>query len=349
MLQVRATVRNLNPYTTDENPPLLRFHANESPYNLPTKIRESVAKKIKDFEFNHYPDADCSNIRELIAKQIGFEKENILLGNGSDELIGMIIQAFCGDDDKILIPKPTFTMYKQIAVANNVNVAEVKLNSHFDLPGNFFEKIDFFQPKVIFLSYPNNPTGNLFNEETIEKLLENDSILTVIDEAYFHFSDKTFIEKIREKKNLIILRSFSKVGLAGIRAGYLVADPEFVRDLNKVRLPYNINSFSQLVLTEALNNWDEIEKNFLKVKTERENLIKELSNFTFFNICKTSANFVLLKVNNFKTQYIFNVLRENDITVRYFEGSELLEHYIRVTVHKKKENTKLIKALQLIE
>ena len=349
MVQIRPVIRNLTSYSTEEESSLLRFHANESPYEVPGEILDTAIARASKLNFHQYPDPDCGEIKELLAKNLGLKTDNLIFGNGSDELIGMIIQAFCGDGDKVLIPVPTFAMYKQIAIANNVSVAEVKLNTHFDIPGNFFEKIEFFQPKVVFLSYPNNPTGNLFTEEVIEKLLEDDSILTVIDEAYFHFSEKSFIDRVSEKKNLVVLRSFSKVGFAGLRIGYLAAHEELAKDLDKVRLPYNINTFSQVLLAEALKNWGLVEKSTKVIIADRDAMVKELSNINYLEVCKTSANFILLKVNNFKASYIYNVLKDNGILVRHFEGSDMLEHYIRVSVNKKKVNKKLIEVLQGIE
>ncbi len=350
MLQARSEIRSLKAYYADDADETHgRFHANESPFNLPPSVREEIAKRVKDFPFHLYPNGECLPLRKQLAKHLDLSSAHLLLGHGSDELIGLIIQTFCRDDDQVLVPLPTFSMYKQIALANRVNCAEVKLNANFGLPSNFFEKIEFYKPRVVFLSYPNNPTGNLFSDEDIEKLLSIKSVLTVIDEAYFDFSKKTYIDKIEEHKNLIVLRSFSKIGLAGLRLGYLAAHPEMVEEINKVRLPYNIDTFAQSVLSYLLDNWKVVEKNIAKINAERAFLTEALEEISFIDVCPTAANFILLRINNFKGSYIAGLLKEQKLIVRTYGSGDMLEYYIRISVSTRKNNEKLIRVLKEIE
>ena len=322
--------------------------ANESPFSIPSKIKELIIEEVSSLSFNRYPDPLAKKLRKTIASKSNIPKECILLGNGSDELISYIISAFGKTGGKVLFPIPTFAMYRIISISQGQKPIEVPLTQEFDINIKVFKgRLKDKGVNIIFISYPNNPTGKCFSRDHILTILKDSSSIVVIDEAYFDFSNKTFLGYLKKFKNLIVLRTLSKIGMSGLRVGIAFSDKEIISTLEKVRLPYNINSFSQAAAKIFLENFHLLKKQINTTIKERTFLISEMGKIDGISPCPSDANFILFKAQLDNTK-IYKKLINEDIAVRYFTGDPLLKNFLRVTIGTPDENRKFLKALKKI-
>ena len=289
---------------------------------------------------NRYPDSEAKALKKIISKNLRLNPENILFGNGSDELIYYLTTVFGGP---VLYPVPTFSMYGIISQALGEKRIEVPLDDEFDLDTDrILPLIKKEKPGIIFLSSPNNPTGNCFSADRILKIVESTS-LVVIDEAYQPFSsEKGFLPMLNDYKNLVILRTLSKIGFAGLRVGFMIAGREIINEVNKVRLPFNINSLSQAAAAALLQNTHTIKLHMGLITSERERLLNELWKLRGIKPYPSEANFILFKVKN--SDKIYCRLLKKGVLVRNMRGT--VNECLRVTVGTKKENNIFIKALK---
>jgi histidinol-phosphate aminotransferase len=329
---VKPNIRSLKAYKAEEIPCKVKLDANESPYG---------SRVLKSVMTNRYPDPEASALRKIAAREYKVKPENLLHGNGSDELIYNLIATFGGP---VLYPVPTFSMYGIISQALGEERIEIELDKKFDLDADgFLRTIKKRKPKLIFLSSPNNPTGNCFSSSRIMKIIKESKGLVVVDEAYQPFSEKNqFLPLLRKYKKLIVLRTLSKIGLAGLRVGFMAADPEIVNEVNKVRLPFNLNSLSQTVALEALKNKKQMNSGIRSIISERKKLLKEMKKVSGVTAYPSDANFILFKVQN--GDKIYNDLLKKGILIRNMKG--IFEGCLRVTVGTPKENTAFLKALR---
>lgn len=340
---VRENIRKLKPYQAKEIPCRIKLDANESPF--PIKLSD-IIDEVK-ITLNRYPDPEANELRKAIAKRFKINSDIIMVGNGSDELIYYTILTFGGP---VLYPTPTFSMYGIIAQAVGVERIESKLDENFDL--NDREIIDIIgtkKPSLIFLSTPNNPTGNTFSSDKIFRIIEaalKKTCLVVIDEAYYHFcSKKGYLPIMKDFPNLLILRTLSKIGLAGLRVGYLIGDVNLLKEIGKVRLPYNVDSLTQYIATEVLKKYfDKINKFIHEIVKERDRVFSELSKIKGIKVYPSEANFILFRVKNSKR--VYEGLLKSGILVR--DISTIIKDALRVTVGTKEENTEFIMTLKKI-
>ncbi len=328
---VKPNVLSLRAYQAEDIPCKVKLDANESPYGF---------SAIKSVKTNRYPDPEAKELRKLIAKDLNVKIENVLHGNGSDELIYNLILTFGGP---VLNPTPTFTMYGIIAQALAEKYVEIPLDEQFDLDtGRMLKKIKISKPKLIFLSSPNNPTGNSFSTDRIMKIIRQPRGLVVVDEAYQQFSsNKSFIPLLKKHKNLMVLRTLSKVGLAGLRTGFLIAHRDIVNEVNKVRLPFNLNALSQKVAVDALKKKSKMRSGIRLIISERKRLFKEMKEIWNIETYPSDANFIFFKVLN--SDKIFRALLKRGVLIRNMKG--IKEGCLRVTVGTPKENNIFIKNL----
>ncbi len=334
---VRRNVLAMKPYSSARD----EFHgeaevfmdANENPYPSP---------------YNRYPDPLQWKVKEKLAALKDVKPTQIFLGNGSDEPIDLIIRAFCEpNQDSVLITEPTYGMYKVCAEVNAVNVQQVLLTPDFDLDLEAIPNTFDATTKVIFLCSPNNPTGNKLSREKIVEVLKRFYGLVVIDEAYIDFTkSKSFIQELKKHPNLVVLQTFSKAwGLAGLRLGMCFASEEIIAILNKIKYPYNVNTRTQELAIDALDNvyrkdiWvDEILK-------EREILARELDALSLVDkVFPSDANFLLVRVRDAQSTYQY--LMDNRIIVRDRSRVNLCYNCLRITVGTPEENKRLIEALK---
>jgi histidinol-phosphate aminotransferase len=332
---VKKEVSALRAYDAKEIPCRIKLDANESPYGF-----SDALKVVANIPTNRYPDPQATGLRNRLARDLRVGKENILQGNGSDELIYYLIATFGGP---VLFPVPTFSMYGIISQALGEKKIAVPLDNAFDLDTDrMMRTVRKEKPRLIFLSSPNNPTGNCFSTDRILKIIEASPGIVVVDEAYQPFSSKKgFLPMLKDYRNLVIMRTLSKIGLAALRLGFLIADPEIVEEVNKVRLPFNVNSLSQAVAEEALREKTRFRSFVRSVVSERTRLIEEMARIEGVRPFPSEANFILFRVDD--PDRVSRALLEKGILVRNIK--EAVKGCLRVTVGTPTENTAFLKAL----
>lgn len=338
---VRKNIQQMKPYSSarDEfvqsTSDMIFLDANENPF------QNGV---------NRYPDPKQESVKELLSDLKGIPTGQILLGNGSDEVLDLIFRAFCEpkEDNVILLP-PTYGMYGVLANLNDIEIKEVLLSEFFDL--NVEKTLDVVtkKSKIIFLCSPNNPTGNSFSVDKIQKIVENFKGLVMVDEAYIDFSSKeSWLKKLNKYPNLIITQTLSKAfGMAGIRLGICYASKEIIEVLNRIKPPYNVNELTQQRAKERLFNYENVKEEIASILFERTKLEQELKSISFVSkVYPSDANFVLVKVDDATKRY--NQLIEKGIVIRNRTTQPLCENTLRLTVGTEEENIKLIKALKIL-
>jgi len=339
---VRPLVREMAPYRSardefeDFEAQKIFLDANENPY---------------DTDVNRYPDPLQRRLKKVLAKLKGVADNQILLGNGSDEVLDLIFRTFCepGEDEVILLP-PTYGMYGVLAQLNNVRTHSVPLNENFELDLEAISAQINEKTKVIFVCSPNNPSGNAIPLWQIEALLKRFKGLVVVDEAYVDFSEQNSASSLLKiYPKLMICQTLSKAyGLAGIRLGIGFADPEIIYFFNKIKPPYNVNILTQKRALASLDASDEVELQVKELIAERQNMEKALSNFSFVKkIFPSNANFLLIRVDDADKRY--KQLIENDIVVRNRSSLIGCENSLRVTIGTPQENIKFMNVCKSID
>jgi len=339
---VVPNVRSLTAYNAKEIPCKIKLDANESPFSVFEGSKGQRVKVQNNLQkLNRYPDSEAKELKEILAKNLGVNSENILLGNGSDELIYYLITTFGGP---VLYPTPTFSMYGIISQALGRKKIEIPLDDEFDLDTEkILSAIKKNKPKLIFLSSPNNPTGNCFSSERILKIIAASKGIVVIDEAYQPFSsEKGFLPLLNDYKNFVIFRTLSKIGFAGLRVGFMIAGGEIISEINKVRLPFNLNSISQAIAASLLKKNSVIKSHIGLITSERERLFNELWQIKGISPYPSEANFILFKIAN--SDKIYSKLLKKGVLVRNMRG--VVNGCLRVTIGTKQENNIFIKALK---
>jgi len=297
---------------------------------------------------NRYPDPQQSNVKKVLAKLKKIQTNQILLGNGSDEVLDLIFRAFCEPKvDNVITLPPTYGMYGVLANINAVVNREVLLSEEFQPQvEKILEAVDE-NTKIIFLCSPNNPTGNSFSDKSVVYLLQNFKGLVVIDEAYIDFSKKqSWMNELDEYPNLVITQTLSKAyGLAGIRFGICYASPAIISVLNKIKPPYNVNELTQLRALDRLSNPEKIKSEIASIIAQREELLKVLIDVKFVEkIYPTEANFILVKVDDANKRYAELIAK--GIVIRNRTTQPLCENTLRLTIGTESENTILMNALK---
>ncbi len=337
---VRDNVKRMKPYSTARDEfedfdmaDIIYLDANENPY------KNGV---------NRYPDPQQSNVKLVLATLNKVSKNQILLGNGSDEVLDLIFRAFCEPKvDNVITLPPTYGMYGVLANLNAIENREVLLSSDFQPKlEQIMREVDS-NTKIIFLCSPNNPTGNSFSQENVRYLLKNFEGLVVIDEAYIDFSEKdSWLNKLSDYPNLIITQTLSKAyGLAGIRLGICYASADVISILNKIKPPYNVNELTQRRALDRLGETEKIKFEIASIVRQREVLLTILPNLKFVKkTYPTEANFILIKVDDANKRY--NELIAKGIVIRNRTTQPLCENCLRLTIGTEEENKKLIEVLK---
>jgi histidinol-phosphate aminotransferase len=342
---VRPSVRALKAYPVDDGRVRIKLDAMENPFPLPARVRDEMAAAARKAIVNRYPDPAADLLTKAIAAVWHLKPARMVLGNGSDELIQNIVIAFGGP---VLTPVPSFAMYDITPRALSQDVVTVPLTREFDLDADaVIKKARLTKAKVIFLACPNNPTGNRYSDAAVRKILENVNAVVVIDEAYFSFSGRTFVRWMDHHPNMIILRTLSKIGLAGLRIGVLIAQPAMITELNKVRLPYNINVLSQAVAVTALRHWRLLDRQVKVLIAERQKLYRALLRTPGVTPFPSETNFLLLWIEKDATG-VFKALRKRGILIKNLDKPGPLKSCLRVTIGTPGENRAFLKALQSI-
>lgn len=338
---IRDNIKTMKPYSsardefTDFEQKMVYLDANENP---------------NENGVNRYPDTQQKSVKKLLSSIKRIAKSQILLGNGSDEVLDLLFRAFCEPNkDNVISLPPTYGMYSVLATLNAIENKEVLLNNDFQ-PNleKILSEVDE-NTKMIFLCSPNNPTGNSFSDESIVTLLKNFNGIVVLDEAYIDFSEKeSWLSEISDYPNLVISQTLSKAyGMAGIRLGILYASEEIISILNKIKAPYNVNVLTQNKAIEKLENIKKINKQVTDINIQKTYLLTQLLQYKFIDkIYPSDANFILIKVDNATKRY--NQLLDKGIVIRNRTTQALCENCLRITIGTASENQKLIDVLKLL-
>ncbi len=345
---IRPEIQALTAYHVPDSGNTIKLDAMENPYEWDIDMVATWLTVIATIPLNRYPDPAARELKTQLRAVMQIpETMDIILGNGSDELIQMLALALNVKGRTLLAPEPSFVMYRLIAQVVGMEYKAVPLlegDFSLDLPAMLAE-IKKTQPALIFLAYPNNPTGNAFATEDIEAIIEASQGLVVIDEAYEPFADNTFMSRLGEYPNLLVMRTVSKLGLAGLRLGLLAGPKQWLEQIEKTRLPYNINVLSQVSCKFALEHYEVLEKQTQQIRTDRAFLLDSLRAISGIEAWASEANFILFRIANAKT--VFQNLKEKGILIKNLAGSHpLLENCLRVTVGTPYENEAFLKALK---
>jgi len=336
---IRPEILALNAYHVPVSAGMVKLDAMENPYLVPAALRAEIAAAVSDAAINRYPDPSAQGVRQKIRELLQLNDDiDVLLGNGSDELIQLLAMAVNQPNAVLLSVEPSFVMYKMIATFLGMRYVGVPLAPDFslDVPA-MLEAIERDQPALIFLAYPNNPTANSFVATDIKKIIAAAPGLVVVDEAYYAFAEDSFVAHLADYPNLLVMRTFSKLGMAGLRLGFLVGDKRWLAQLDKLRLPYNVGVLPQLVATKLLEHQHLLLAQAAQIKLDRSKLAQQLGVITSVQVFASSANFLLLRVA--RASEIFAGLKQRGVLIKNLHGSHaMLENCLRVTIGTPEEN-----------
>lgn len=344
---IRHEILALSAYPVPNSTGFIKLDAMENPYPFPAQLKSQLLDHLAATSLNRYPAANAPELRSTLRAAMHIpDALEIVLGNGSDEIIQIIATACANPGASLLSFEPSFVMFKMIATFCGLDYVGVPLTADFAIDVEATRNaIKKHQPAVTFIAYPNNPTGNLFDREVIREIIRVSTGLVVIDEAYFAFSRDTFLDEVAGFPNVVLMRTVSKLGLAGLRLGLLVGHPEWIHEFDKVRLPYNINSLTQTAATFALKHYDAFLEQAATVCSERTSIMKVLGSFPGVTVYPSAANFVLIRVPD--SEKTFNALLSRKILVKHTHGAHpLLRNTLRLTVGTPTENAALVSALR---
>jgi histidinol-phosphate aminotransferase len=348
---VRPEILALTSYHVPDPGNLIKLDAMENPWSWPESLRAEWYTALDSVSLNRYPDPGARELQVAMRRAMEVpEPAAVILGNGSDELIQMIIQTLAAPGRVVMAPEPTFVMYRQLALVAGMKFAGVPLRDDFSLDAAaMLEAIAVHQPAVIFLAYPNNPTGNLFDAGVIRQILDEAPGLVVVDEAYAPFTDASFMQELPEHDNLLVLRTVSKMGLAGLRLGLLAGAPGWLEQIDKTRLPYNLGSLNQATGRFALQHKPVFDMQAGMIRQDRAELFAGLQAMPRLTVYPSEANFILFRVPRGQASAIHAGLRDAGILIKILDGSApALADCLRVTVGTAGENSAFLAALSTL-
>ncbi len=338
---LRPNIQSINAYHVPDSGDMIKLDAMESPFPLSDELIGQYLAYLADSELNRYPNPNATELQQTLRELMDIPSNlGVLLGNGSDELIQLLALA-CDAGDTILSVEPSFVMYGMIAKFTRLNYQGVDLNDAFEIDLDaMLHAIETQQPKLIFIAYPNNPTGNTFDRESIEKIITASDALVVLDEAYYAYANDSFLADIQKYPNLVLLRTVSKIGFAGLRLGLLIGAQDTVAQLDKLRLPYNINTLTQVSANFLLQEKDTIDANAKIILAQRDKLASALSEINGLQVYPSQANFILFKAP--KANELFETLKQQGVLIKNLSGAPRLTDCLRVTVGSGEQNQQFI-------
>lgn len=344
---IRPEILDLSAYHVSPSVGMVKLDAMENPYPLPKNIGDEIAQLTANVPTNRYPDTNAvslkSALREAMEVPVGMD---IMLGNGSDEIIQIIALAVARPNAVLMSVEPAFVMFRMIAAFVGLKYCGIPLKTDFSLDiDTMLAAITKYQPAVIFIAYPNNPTGNLFDAEAISRIIEAAPGVVVVDEAYHVFADASFMCRLVQHPNLLLMRTLSKLGLAGLRLGLLIGRPEWITQFEKLRLPYNVGVITQMVVEKVLQYPNVLFQQAAAIKAERVVMSECLKELDGVEVFPTDANFILLRV--IAAHEIFLELKKHGVLIKNLDGSHpLLKNCLRVTIGTPIENKQFLDTLQ---
>lgn len=347
---IRADVRALSAYPVPDASGLVKLDAMENPYSLPQALREELGQRLATVALNRYPVPSYTQLKHKLCRHMGVPAGfDVLLGNGSDELISILSVACAKPGAKVLAPEPGFVMYGVSAKFAGLDYIGVPLKADFTLDLEaMLAAIVLHQPALTYLAYPNNPTGTLYAAAEIEAVLRavGDSGIVVVDEAYQPFAQESFMSRLPEFNNLVVMRTVSKLGLAGIRLGYMAADAALLQEFDKVRPPYNINVLTQTAAEFVLDHTAELDRQAAALRSARTDLAQALTAIPGVEVFPSAANFLLIRLAN--ADKVFAGLQQRKVLVKNAgKMHPSLKNCLRVNVSTPEENAVFLAALKL--
>lgn len=346
---VRPEIRALSAYHVPDPGPCIKLDAMENPYGWPAELVDAWLERLRGVPLNRYPDPAARRLQDRLRAAMDVPADmDMLLGNGSDELIQMIAQTVAAPGRAILAPEPTFVMYRMIAQVTGMRFVGVPLGDGFALdPDAMLEAIGREQPAVVFLAYPNNPTGNLFDAEAVRRIVAAAPGLVVVDEAYAAFASDSFMGALGTHPGLLVLRTVSKMGLAGLRLGLLAGAPAWLNEIDKTRLPYNINVLTQASAEFALEHRAVLDEQTARIRADRAVLFAALQGLPGLIVYPSEANFILFRAPAGRADSIFAGLRDRGVLIKNLNSAGgALRDCLRVTVGTPAENAAFLDALR---
>jgi len=340
----RPGLREVGPYDSPQIDVAARLNTNECPLPLPDGFSEDLATAVRDLPLHRYPDGQLRALREALAARTGHEVEGIWAANGSNEILTQLLQAYGGPDRRAAVFEPTYLLHRRLCWLTQTGIIERRLEPPFAIEDDDVSWLSSEQPDVTFVCSPNNPTGNAQSLDAIHSVADEAGGLVIVDEAYVDFGGETALPLIADHPNVAVVRTFSKsFALAGARIGYVLAAPEVVLDLERVRLPYHLSALTQTAALVALRHTDEAMAALDALRTERDRIIRELSTIDGVTVFPSQANFVLFRPPG-DAQEVWRQLLERGVLVR--DLTQVVDGGLRVTAGTTHEVDLFLKALE---
>jgi histidinol-phosphate aminotransferase len=348
---VRPEIQAMQAYHVSDATGLVKLDVMESPYRLPPELAAELGKVVAGVAMNRYPVPTAAALRALIKEVMRVPAGcDVLLGNGSDECIQYITAALAREGAVVMAPAPSFAMFAMHALFYRLRFVGVPLREDFSLDTEaFLAAIAKDKPSLVWIAYPNNPTGNAFPVADIERIVRAAPGLVVIDEAYQPFAGATFMPRLAEFENMVVMRTVSKIGMAGLRLGYVSGRPEWIDAFNKTRSPFNINVLTEAVAIKLLQNKQVLDAQAAEVLKERERVKPELERLAGLAVYPSAANFLLVRVAGGKGSgtRVFERMKQQGVLVKDFSGGHpLMENCLRLTIGTPDENRTMVAALR---
>jgi histidinol-phosphate aminotransferase len=343
---VRAEILALKAYPVAKAEGLIKLDAMENPYGLTAQLRAQIAAAAANVPINRYPAGNADGVKSALRRSLALGDDvGLILGNGSDELLQMLTTVIARAGAVVLAPDPSFVMYRLYALYANARYVAVPLRADFTLDVDaMLDAIAREQPALVWLAYPNNPTGNLFAAADVERIIRAAPGIVAVDEAYYAYAESSFLPRVLEFPNLVVVRTLSKIGLAGVRLGYAVAHPLWIAEIEKVRPPYNVNALTQAVVPVVLEHGALLAEQAATACRERERVAASLAALRRVTVFPSQANFVLVRVPD--ANHWFATLRDAGILVKNVAATHpLLANCLRITIGTPAENDALLEAL----
>ncbi len=342
--KIRTQVRKLAGYHLDQPDCRIKLNQNESPYDLPMGLKTRILGRLAQLPWNRYPSPYAAALREKIAVQVGWKTEGVLLANGSNVLTQAVVAAIAVGG-KVMAPVPSFSLYELYGRLYNNKVVKVPLDAEFSLDGErFIKAMKKQRPNLTFIPNPNAPTGNLFSTKVLKELIQAAPGYIVIDEAYYPFSGATLVPMLRRHPQLLILRTFSKAfSLGGVRIGYLLGNPQTIREVRKVVPPFCLNALAETIAGAVLDSPKYVDKLVDEINRERHKVFVALRKLPGITPFPSHANFILFRAR--KPKAIFRGLLKKGILIRDVSDSGPLKNCLRVSIGTPKENQAFLRVM----
>ena len=341
----------IQPYDPKYIPAEIMLSANENTLDVPFEIRREVEREVRKTPLNRYPDPLANGLRDMIAEANGLDRDQVLMGNGGDELLFDLALAWGGPGRTFMNLPPTFSVYDNNARLTNTKVVDVPRRADFSIDEDaVLERLAQGDVDYTIVTSPNNPTGGLAPSSFVKKMLEASDALVMVDEAYFEFSRYTARPLLAEFENLVILRTFSKAfSMAGVRMGYLLASERVLAEFKKVRQPYSVDAVSQAIARVVYRNRAQFEKGIEAIIAERERMIAALAALPGVTAYPSDSNYILFRIGGaLDAGWVWQQLLEAGVLVRDFSRAKYLENCLRVSVGTEEENGRFLEVLGLL-